>query len=56
MSNLSTAYADALFEIALEENIPQEILSQSALITQVVKENADPNMNVIATEKLQILS
>ncbi len=41
MSNLSTAYADALFEIALEENIPQEILSQSALITQVVKENAD---------------
>lgn len=41
MSNLSTAYADALFEIALEENIPQEILSQSALITQVVKENRD---------------
>ncbi len=41
MSNLSTAYADALFEIALEENIPQDILSQSALITQVVKENPD---------------
>ena len=41
MSNLSSAYADALFEIALEENIPQEILQQTELIVQVIKENPD---------------
>ncbi|MBR5520743.1 MAG: ATP synthase F1 subunit delta [Oscillospiraceae bacterium] len=41
MSNLSSAYADALFEIALEENLTEEILTQSAVITQAVKENAD---------------
>ena len=41
MSNLSSSYADALFEIAVEENTLDEILSQSQVIAQVVKENPD---------------
>ncbi|MBQ8603295.1 MAG: ATP synthase F1 subunit delta [Oscillospiraceae bacterium] len=41
MSNLSSMYADALFEIALEENRAAEILDQSTVITQVIKENRD---------------
>lgn len=41
MSNLSSSYADALFEIAIEENIHEEILSQSQFILQVMKDNKD---------------
>ena len=41
MSNLSSSYADALFEIAMEENKLDEILNQSASILEIVKENHD---------------
>lgn len=41
MSNLSSSYADALFEIAMEENIADEILEQTQVISQVLRENAD---------------
>ena len=41
MSNLSSSYADALFEIALEENITEEVLQQSQAVVQAVRENPD---------------
>ena len=41
MSNISKAYADALFELSIEENILEEIKSQTALLLQVLEENAD---------------
>ncbi len=39
MSNLSNSYSDALFELAMEENIGQEILRQSAVLLDVMDEN-----------------
>ena len=41
MSNLSSSYADALFEIAMEENKLDDILNQSESIMEIVKENSD---------------
>ena len=41
MSNISKAYADALFELSIEENILEEIKEQTALLLQVLAENAD---------------
>ena len=41
MSNLSSSYADALFEIAMEENKLDDILNQSGAIMEIVKENND---------------
>lgn len=41
MSNLSSAYADALFEIATEENKLDDILSQSVSIMEILNENHD---------------
>ena len=41
MSNLSSSYADALFEIAMEENILEEILTQSQVVIQVLADNPD---------------
>ncbi len=41
MSNLSSAYADALFEIATEENKLDDILSQSFSIMEILNENHD---------------
>ncbi len=39
MSNLSNSYSDALFEIAMEENIEREILQQSAVLLAAMDEN-----------------
>ena len=41
MSNISKAYADALFELSIEENILDEIKDQTALLSQVLDDNAD---------------
>ena len=41
MSNISKAYADALFELSMEENILEEIKEQTALLVQVLADNAD---------------
>ena len=41
MSNMSKAYADALFELSIEENILEEIKEQTAFLLQVLAENAD---------------
>lgn len=41
MSNLSSSYADALFELAIEENNPEEILAQTQSVLQVLNENRD---------------
>ena len=41
MSNISKAYADALFELSIEENILEEIKEQTALLLQVLADNAD---------------
>ena len=41
MSNISKAYADALFEISLEENILEEIMQQTQLLGEVLAANPD---------------
>lgn len=41
MSNISSAYADALFEISLEENILDEILSQTSQLTEIFAQNKE---------------
>lgn len=41
MSNISKAYADALFELSIEENILDEIMDQTLFLKQVMDENAD---------------
>ena len=41
MSNISKAYADALFELSIEENILDEIMDQTLFLKQVMEENAD---------------
>ncbi len=41
MSNISKAYADALFELSIEENILDEIMEQTLFLKQVLDENAD---------------
>ena len=41
MSNISKAYADALFELSIEENILDEIMDQTLFLKQVMNENAD---------------
>ena len=41
MSNISKAYADALFELSIEENILDEIMEQTLFLKQVMDENAD---------------
>ena len=41
MSNISKAYADALFELSIEENILEEIKEQTAMLLQVLADNAD---------------
>ncbi len=41
MSNLSSSYASALFELSLEENILDSVMQQSALLAQVITSNED---------------
>ncbi len=41
MSNISKAYADALFELSIEENILDEIKQQTELLGEVMAQNAD---------------
>ena len=41
MSNISKAYADALFELSIEENILDEIMEQTLSLRQILDENAD---------------
>ena len=41
MSNISKAYADALFELSIEENILDEIMDQTLFLKQVMEENTD---------------
>lgn len=39
MSNISRAYADALFEICMEENSLDEIMTQTAALADILEEN-----------------
>ena len=41
MSNISKAYADALFELSIEENILDEIKEQTELLGEVMAQNTD---------------
>lgn len=41
MSNLSSSYASALFELSLEENILDSVMRQSAVLAQVLNSNED---------------
>ena len=41
MSNISKAYADALFELSLEENILDEIMEQVLSLSEILSRNAD---------------
>lgn len=41
MSNISKAYADALFEISTEENILDEMLSQSQQLVEIFAQNKE---------------
>ncbi len=41
MSIISSAYADALFEISIEENIMDEMLSQSQQLMEIFAQNKD---------------
>ena len=41
MSNISKAYADALFELSIEENILDEIMEQTQSLTEVLSQNTD---------------
>lgn len=41
MSNLSSSYASALFELSLEENILDSVMQQSAMLAQIVNSNED---------------
>ena len=41
MSNISIAYADALFELSLEENILDEIMEQVLSLGEILSRNAD---------------
>ena len=41
MSNISKAYADALFELSIEENILDEIMEQTQSLAEILSQNAD---------------
>ena len=41
MSNISRAYADALFEICIEENSLEEIMQQSAQLAEIMAANPE---------------
>ena len=41
MSNISRAYADALFEICIEENSLEEIMQQSAQLAEIMSANPE---------------
>ncbi len=41
MSNISRAYADALFEISIEENSLEEIMQQSAQLAEIMAANPE---------------
>lgn len=41
MSNISKAYADALFELSIEENILDEIMEEIGGLSQIFSQNAD---------------
>jgi len=41
MSNISRAYADALFEICIEENTLDEIMQQTATMTEILAANPE---------------
>lgn len=41
MSNLTSSYADALFEISIEQNNLDEILSQTLRLREILKDNGD---------------
>lgn len=41
MSNLSSSYASALFELSLEENILDSVMQQSVILAQIVNSNED---------------
>ena len=41
MSNLSKTYANALFELSLEENIADEVLCQSKEIKELLLQNPE---------------
>ena len=41
MSNISKAYADALFELSIEENILEEIMEQTQSLAEILSQNAD---------------
>ena len=41
MSNISKAYADALFELSIEENILEEIMQQTQSLAEILSQNSD---------------
>ena len=41
MSNISRAYADALYEICIEENSLEEIMQQSAQLAEIMAANPE---------------